>query len=91
MRGQVAVRMRRNEIRDEKFMKNLPVSSGVTSLYRELISAAAAADGITSISARKFIRAAAVMMTERYSSGMTKLLEIAAGSSSLDSEKVQIN
>ncbi len=78
-------------------MKNLPVSSGVTSLYRELISAAAAADGITSISARKFIRAAAVMMRsnfltiERHSSGMTGVLEIAAGSSSLDSEKVQIN
>ncbi len=47
-------------------MKNLPVSSGVTSLYRELISAAAAADGITSISARKFIRAAAVMMRSNF-------------------------
>ncbi len=47
-------------------MKNLPVSSGVTSLYRELISAAAAGDGITSISARKFISAAAVMMRSNF-------------------------
>jgi hypothetical protein len=47
-------------------MKNLPVSSGATSLYRELISAAAAADGITSISTRKFITAAAVMMGSNF-------------------------
>jgi hypothetical protein len=50
-------------------MKNLPVSSGATSLYRELISAAsaaAAADGITSISTRKFITAAAVMMSGNF-------------------------